>query len=81
MEGDQKGRRASPLILHVQGFKDNKACMVAIFLQAKLIPNEKTVTVSGYFNKKIPLKLSNDFTAITDFMDFLINSCGGKEIK
>jgi CRISPR-associated protein Cmr1 len=76
-ENGKKGRRASPVFFTVYEFPTHtKACVVALFLPAKLIPANKTVRIStgeqGKPNYRYEdIALPNDFTAITDVLDEL----------
>lgn len=60
MEGEQKGRRASPLFLHIQELRNGKACIVATFLPAKLIPGDKNITIYGNRQSEIQLALTDN---------------------
>jgi len=72
---DKKGRRASPVFFTVYEFPTRtKACIVALFLPAKLIPVDKKVRISTGEQDKPSyrykdLALFDDFTAITDILD------------
>jgi CRISPR-associated protein Cmr1 len=79
MDGKQKGRRASPLLLHIQELTNGKACVVATFLPARLIPIGKKVTISGNRQTPTDLELPDNFTAIEGFMDRLVKN--GMEVK
>jgi len=76
LENGGKGRRASPLLIHVQEFSDNSACGVLTFLPAELLPSGKTLTLSGGNNKSTSVP-APDFSAITQFMDN-VRKIGGK---
>lgn len=78
MDGNgKKGRRGSPLFFTVYEFPSSKqACIVALFLPAKLIPATKKVRLStgkentaAYRHKDVALL--DDFTAVTDVLDEL----------
>ncbi len=81
MDGDKSGRRASPLIIHIHEFDtdsgNNKACVVATYLPARLIPKDEKVRISGH--GQVDLPIPDDFTAVTDFIERL--GTKGKEIK
>ncbi len=69
LEDGAKGRRASPLLFHVQGLSTGKAMGVVIFLPARLIPPGKTLHLSGAGGTaevKAP-----GFQAVNDFLSFL----------
>jgi len=76
-ENDKKGRRGSPLFFSVYEFSTStQACIVALYLPAKLIPADKKIRLTtgekgekGYLCKDI--KLPDDFTAVTDILDEL----------
>ena len=76
LENGGKGRRASPLLIHVQEFSDSSACGVLTFLPAELLPSGKTLTLSGGNNKSTSVP-APDFSAITQFMDN-VRKIGGK---
>ena len=89
MDGNKKSRRASPLFFHVYE-KSNKACIVATFLPAKLIPNGAQVTIQA--SKKIgtqtravhtaQLALPDNFQAISDILDkFKTDEYQGMEVE
>lgn len=71
MDGTQKGRRASPMLLHVHGLTNGKACVVATFLPAPLIPKGHAVVVEGNSQRQ-RLPLPDDFSAVEMFMDHLL---------
>ncbi|GAB4541012.1 MAG: hypothetical protein Fur0020_10350 [Thermodesulfovibrionia bacterium] len=80
MEDNQKGRRASPIIFHIQKFKDNTECVVATFFPSKFIPDDKCITISNNFNMSKEISpLSINFKAIDDFMTRL-EKAGGHRI-
>lgn len=79
MEGKQKGRRASPLLLHIQELTSGKSCVVATFMPARLIPAKSHVTISGQGQSSVDMSLADDFTAIDGFMDRL--AIHGKEVS
>lgn len=89
MEGDKKGRRASPLFFKVYE-KNDKACLIAIFLPARLIPENRTVRIEAY--KKLAngqkitahttnVELPNNFHAINDMLNELEKCALGKKVK
>lgn len=80
MEDEQKGRRASQIIFHIQKFKNGTECVVITFLPSKLIPVDKCITITDNFNRSIELPLPDDFTAINNFLDRLVEK-DGEEIK
>jgi CRISPR-associated protein Cmr1 len=73
----KKGRRGSPVFFSVYEFSTgNQACIVALFLPAKLIPTGKQVRISiGEPNKPSyrchDIGLPDNFTAVTDVLDEL----------
>jgi CRISPR-associated protein Cmr1 len=79
-ENGKKGRRASPVFFTVYEFPTHtKACIVALFLPAKLIPANKAVRIStgeqGKPNYRYEdIALPDDFTAITGVLDELSKS-------
>lgn len=69
MDNEGKGRRGSPLFIHVQSFSDNSACGLFTFLPAELIPAGKKLTLSGNGQKAaVP---PPDFTAVEQYMNFM----------
>lgn len=76
MDHDGKGRRGSPLFIHVQSFSDNSACGLFTFLPAELIPAGKKLTLSGN-GQKVPVP-PPDFTAVEQYMDSIVK--GGERI-
>ena len=78
MDNDGKGRRGSPLFIHVQGFSDNSACGVFTFLPATLIPPTKKIRISGRGRPTVDVP-PPDFSAVRHYMDDLINE-GGERI-
>ena len=79
MNAGSKGRRASPLLLHVQGLEDETFCVVATFLPARLIPEGREVEVSGRGQVPRSVGLDDDFSAVTGFLDRLVKK--GEEIQ
>lgn len=71
MEGEAKGRRASPLLFHVQGLQEGgKACGVVIFLPAVLVPPGQKLVLSG--EKVDQAKVAPpDFKAVEAFLKTL----------
>ncbi len=78
MDGESKGRRGSPLFIHIQGFSDNSACGVFTFLPATLIPPANKILISGRGRPTVKVP-PPDFSAVRDYMDDLIND-GGERI-
>lgn len=71
MEGGVKGRRASPLFLHVQKLADNRACGVITFLPARFLPPGRRITLSAESGRSVPVNPPN-YQAIVDFLNELI---------
>lgn len=46
IENEKKGRRASPLLLHIQKIDENTSCILFSFLPAQFLPAKKEVTIS-----------------------------------
>lgn len=68
MENGKKGRRASPLFLHIYEKDDKNSCVIATFLPARLIPANEQVTITAG-HREVNLDLPNNFQAITDLLD------------
>jgi len=68
-DGKTKGRRGSPLFIHIQEFRNGTACGVITFLPARLIPEGKNIRLSG--NGKTADVAPPDFMAVEKFMDYL----------
>lgn len=79
MNEGSKGRRASPLLLHVQGLEDGTFCAVATFMPARLIPEGRSVEVSGRGQAPRSVQLDDDFSAVSGFIQRLITK--GEEIR
>ncbi len=77
MDNGKAGRRASPVIFHIQGLTNGKSCVVATFLPAQLIPKNDKVRISGDRQNPAYIALPNDFSAVEGFMDRL--AVNGKE--
>lgn len=75
MDNKTPGRRASPLIFHIHEFPGssgkNKACVVATYLPAQLVPRGQKVRMSREGKRSILVDLPNDFKAVTDFVNRL----------
>lgn len=72
------GRRASPLILHVQGLdtageRPPRACVVSTFLPAPLLPPGWQLRYGQQHGPKVNVDLPDDFSAVTKFIDYLEN--------
>ncbi len=68
MEGGNKGRRASPLFLHVQGLHDGQAMGVVVFLPAQFLPRGKKIRISGGVIQDVDFP---NYRAINDFLKIL----------
>jgi len=75
----QKGRRGSPLFIHVQEFENNTACGLFLFLPAPLIPKGQKITLSGSGVRPCKVK-APDFSAVTKYLNHLLKK-GGEQIK
>jgi len=71
MEGSTKGRRASPLFLHVQRLADGQACAVAAVLPARFLPPGKQVTLSAEGGRTINVNPPG-YKAMVDFLNVLL---------
>ncbi len=87
MDGDKKGRRASPVLFKIHEFSkqagSDNACAIATFLPARLVPADQDVHLSGGCDDngcahEIDLELHNDFSAVTDLLDVLVED--GQEV-
>lgn len=87
MEGNKKGRRASPLLFHIHEFtplagQQPQACVVANFLPARLIPRDQKVRFSTdneseTYTRRIP----DDFSAITDLLTRIADDGGSEGVQ
>ena len=71
MEGSTKGRRSSPLFLHVQRLADGQACAVAAVLPARFLPPGKQVTLSAEGGRTINVNPPG-YKAMVDFLNVLL---------
>jgi CRISPR-associated protein Cmr1 len=75
----QKGRRGSPLFIHVQEFENNAACGVFLFLPAPLIPKKQKIRLSG--SRVRPCNVDPpDFSGVTKYLDHLVKKGGERLI-
>jgi len=79
MDHGKAGRRASPVIFHIQELNNDKSCVVATFLPAQLIPKKEQVRISGNRQRPVNISLPNDFSAVEGFIDRLAGH--GKEVS
>ena len=82
MENNKKGRRAAPLLFHIHEFpssnNNHQACVVATFLPARLIPENKTVHFSRDSHPETcDLPIPDDFTAVKELLEKIADD-GGK---
>lgn len=82
MDGNKKGRRASPLIFSIHEFGHKRSCVIATFLPARFIPAQDKILLSGACNDngclhKKNMPLPDDFSAVTSLLDAL----GGEEVR
>lgn len=78
MEGEGKGRRASPLLFHVQGLAGGKACGVVTYLPARLIPQGRKLQLSGDRVEVVEVA-PPDYKAVVEFLQALLKA-GGRRI-
>ena len=77
MDDAKKGRRAAPLLFHIHEFPSSMACVVATFLPARLIPEDKMVTFTSNNHHEIEeLPLLNDFSAVTELLGKIAEESG-----
>lgn len=82
-ETDTTLRRASPLFIHIQGFKDNgykKACGLISFFPAIFLPDGSEVRLSGDRKIKYVNPPDSDYKSIEMFLTYLTKFKGGTEI-
>ena len=67
VNGEDKSRRASPLLIHVHKFSDNDYIVVQTVLNAQFLPEQDRIKLSAK-NKSIPLKPEIDWTVISQYL-------------
>jgi CRISPR-associated protein Cmr1 len=71
MEGTLKGRRASPLFIHIQRLTNGKACGVVTFLPARFLPPGRKITLSDERGRSIEVNPPGD-QAIIEFINDML---------
>jgi len=69
----QKGRRGSPLFIHIQGFEKGTSCGVFIFMPAPLIPENDKIVISGSKSYRRDVKVDPpDYSGVEKYLKHLI---------
>lgn len=84
-ENGKIGRRASPIFLHVQECGKQDTCAVITVLKSKFLPTERNMEVrrktrEGWDSTNISALTDPSYKAIDEFLSYLVDKHGGKEI-
>ncbi len=71
LEAGAKGRRASPLFLHVQKLANGQACAVATVLPARFLPPGQQITLSSERGRTAKVNPPG-YKALADFLNVLL---------
>ena len=85
MDNNNKGRRAAPVFYSIHDLPQSggrrKACIVATFLPARLIPEGQKVRLdSNNHSNALELVLPDDFSAVTDLLGKIAKDGNGTEV-